>query len=285
VSVHEPARRPVLLAAVPTPFAADGGVAPRPFAVHVELVAAAGADGVFVAGTTGEGPLLADDEIVALTAAAVEAAPGGFTVVTHVGRPGTAATLALARRAVAAGAGAVAAVVPYYYALDQEQVVRHYDALGSAGLGVPAFAYTIPKRAANEIRPDVVPRLAAAGIAGLKDSTGSPDAHVAYVDAARALAGFRVLTGSDAQLLAAMRAGSGGGVTAVTATDPALVAQLRDAFVRSDDAAAERAQAGVTAAKAALDALGPSPGGIKRGVAAALREVGEAYPTAMRAPL
>jgi 4-hydroxy-tetrahydrodipicolinate synthase len=277
--------RPAILAAIPTPFGDDGRVAHDVLAAHVELLARNGADGVFAAGTTGEGALLSHDEIVELTAAAVRAAQGRCAVVAHVGRPGTAATIDLARRAVDAGAAAVAAVVPYYYALTQVQVVRHFAALGEAGLDVPVFAYTIPKRAVNAIEPASVPRLADAGIAGLKDSTGSLERHVEYVEAARPHDGFRLLTGTDGHLLAALDAGSGGCVTAVTAADPALTVGLRDAQRRGDRELAGRLQQRVTEAKDAMELLGPSPAGIKRAVAAMLAQADIDYPTRMRAPL
>jgi 4-hydroxy-tetrahydrodipicolinate synthase len=274
----------VVIAALTTPFAEDGGLALDVFAAHVAHVAAAGADGMFVAGTTGEGALLSDAEVIALTGAAVEAR-GEAAVVTHVGRPGTRATIELARAAVAAGADAVAAVVPYYYALSPAQVLAHFAALAGAGLGVPVYAYTIPKRAVNGIGPELVPQLAAAGIAGLKDSTGSFERHREYLDAIGGRDGFRLLIGTDAQLHDAMMAGSGGGVTAVTASAPALTAGLRDAHLAGDHERAAALQAEVTRAKAALDAVAPSPTGIKLGVADGLARVGIDYPTRMRAPL
>ena len=54
---------PRFLAAISTPFAEDGSVALDAFGEHVRRLADAGLDGVFVAGTTGEGVLLGDDEI------------------------------------------------------------------------------------------------------------------------------------------------------------------------------------------------------------------------------
>ena len=73
-------------------------------------------------GTTGESALLSDDEVAGVVRATVEAAGGRVPVLAHVGRPGTAPTLALARRALDDGAAAVAAVVPYYYAATDDQV-------------------------------------------------------------------------------------------------------------------------------------------------------------------
>jgi 4-hydroxy-tetrahydrodipicolinate synthase len=278
-------QRAVVIAAAPTPFAADGGVALGAFGAHVDHLAQAGVDGVFVAGTTGEGTLLSDSEVVAMVAAAASEARARCAVVAHVGRAATRATIGLARAAVAAGADAVAAVVPYYYAVTPDQVVAHFAALADAGLGVPVFAYTIPKRAVNDIAPELVPRLADAGLAGLKDSTGSLQRHVEYLDAASDADGFRLLTGTDGQLHDALRAGSGGGVTAVTASEPALTASLRDAHLAGDEVRAAGLQTQITLAKATMDAAAPSPAGIKRAVAAELAGVGIDYPTRMREPL
>ena len=59
------------LAAVATPFAADGSLDLEAFGAHVEWLREAGLDGVFVAGTTGEGVLLEQDEVAALVERAV----------------------------------------------------------------------------------------------------------------------------------------------------------------------------------------------------------------------
>src|SRR3954470_24091239 len=108
--------RPALVVALLTSY--DEGGAPDAGALraHVDLLVEAGVDALMPCGTTGEGPLLSDDEGAAVVRAAVAAADGRAPALTHRGAPGTAPTLALARRSVADGAVAVAAVVPYYYA-------------------------------------------------------------------------------------------------------------------------------------------------------------------------
>jgi 4-hydroxy-tetrahydrodipicolinate synthase len=60
--------------ALTTPFDADGEPHAAALQAHIELLAEDGVDGLVVAGTTGEGPLLEETEIEALVAAAVEAA-------------------------------------------------------------------------------------------------------------------------------------------------------------------------------------------------------------------
>src|SRR3954449_8474304 len=108
--------RPAVVVALLTPYDGGGGVDEAAMRAHVDWLVTAGIDGLMPCGTTGEGPLLADDEVAAVVRAAVAAADGRVPVLAHIGRPGTAPTLALARRAVGDGAAAIAAVVPYYYA-------------------------------------------------------------------------------------------------------------------------------------------------------------------------
>ena len=55
-----------VLAAITTPFGADGSPDLDAFEAHVRWLEEAGLDGLFVGGTTGEGVLLEDSEISAL---------------------------------------------------------------------------------------------------------------------------------------------------------------------------------------------------------------------------
>src|SRR5919206_2375534 len=137
--------RPAVVVALLTPYDETGAPDRGALRAHVDLLVEAGVDGLMPCGTTGEGPLLADDEVAAVVRATVVAADGRVPVLAHVGRPGTAPTLALARRAIADGAAAVAAVVPYYYAVGDDHVRAHYATLID-GAGAPVYAYTIPER-------------------------------------------------------------------------------------------------------------------------------------------
>ena len=87
--------RPSFLSAISTPFGPDGAPDLDAFSAHLAWLAEAGLDGVFVAGTTGEGVLLEDDEVAALVERAV-AADGlrvvGSSVLTPLRSPPAART-------------------------------------------------------------------------------------------------------------------------------------------------------------------------------------------------
>jgi dihydrodipicolinate synthase/N-acetylneuraminate lyase len=274
---------PIVVVALTTPFGDDGRPAVGVFREHVAFLAERGVDAVMPAGTTGEGPLLEDHEVVELVAAAVAERRGGLRVVAHVGRPGTEATLRLARRALDAGADGLTAVVPYYYPLEDDQILAHYRALREALGDAPIFAYTIPARTGNELSVAAASKLPDEGLTGLKDSTKSLDRHRGYLDAVRGR-GFGVLMGSDGLVLDALRAGATGCVSAVANARPDLAVNLVRAFVRGDAAAADRLQSEVAAAREQLS-QGPALAGIKRSTSLALRPHGIKYPDRLRPPL
>lgn len=257
-------------AALLTPLAADGGVDTGLLQAHLRSLVSAGIDGVLVAGTTGEGPLLTDDDVLR----AVEAAAGKTRVIAHVGRPSTAATARLAMRALEAGADEVSAVVPYYYELDDEQLLGHFSAIVAAVAPARLLVYAIPARTVNDVSADLLDRLAAAGVAGIKDSTKSIERHADYLDVAARHDGLRVYMGSDGLAADALERGASGLISAIANVRPELVVALRDAAGTARARELERELLAVRAEARSLPAL-------KRLVAERI----DGYPVAARAPL
>ena len=106
---------------------------------HLEV----GVDGFYVAGGTGEGLLLTEDQRKELTEASVRAADGRVPIIVHVGHVSTRSAVDLACHASAAGADAVSAIPPIYYGTDPASTVGHYAAIASA-TPLPLIVYHIP---------------------------------------------------------------------------------------------------------------------------------------------
>lgn len=211
------------MVALLTPFTRDGRVDEAALAAHVDWLVDAGVDALMTCGTTGEGPLLADDEVLHVIGKTVEAAAGRVPVLANVPRADTRSTIRLGAEARALGADGVSAVVPYYYACSDAEILGHYRALLQAGNGVPLYAYTIPERTGNELSPEVVRALGSEGLRGVKDSTKSLPRHLEYLEC-----GVDVLIGTDALVLEAFRAGAAGCVSALANVRPDLLVALRD---------------------------------------------------------
>jgi 4-hydroxy-tetrahydrodipicolinate synthase len=264
--VIEPADRPAgpeVVAALLSPFATDGRIDGGALSAHVELLAESGVDAIMPCGTTGEGPLLDEPELLDIVGRTIAAAGGRVRVVAHVGRPATAASAELIGRVVHEhGVTAVSAVVPYYYALDDDQVLRHFHALLHAVDGRDLYAYTIPARTGNELAPAVVRRLGAEGLRGVKDSTKSWQRHCEYLKC-----GVDVLIGTDSMVVDSFRAGSAGCVSALANVRPDLLCRARSGEDVEDELSHLREQLPFGKLKAAVAERLPG------------------YPTAYRAPL
>jgi 4-hydroxy-tetrahydrodipicolinate synthase len=236
-----------------------------------------------VAGTTGEGVLLEHDEVEALTQRAASAA-SSLRVIAQVGRPSTRATVSLLQRALAAGADAVAAYVPWFYPITQVQIRAHFLAVLEAAGDAPAFLYNIPPRTVNDLEPALAGELARAGFAGMKDSTGDFARHEAYLEAVGTDNAFEIYTGSEPLMLASVRAGATGSINALSNCRPELFTALRDALAAGDEAAAGRAQDEITQLKEYVRAEESTAAAVKRRVRDRLADRGVDYPTGPRAP-
>jgi dihydrodipicolinate synthase/N-acetylneuraminate lyase len=271
---------PAVLPALLTPFGDDGEVDAAALRDHVEFVIEAGVQGIMPCGTTGETGLLEPEETLAVVRTVVEAAAGRVPVIAHVGRPSTRATARLIQAAIDAGAAGVSAIVPYYYAFGDREIVAHFRALLRAAGETPLFAYTFPARTGNDLSAEAFRTLVDDGLAGLKDSTSDDALHEAYLAATPDAA---VFVGSPSHLLHSLRAGSRGGVAALANLRPELVLALAAAWRDGSDDA-ERLQEEVRAAEREVTA-GPPLVRLKAAVSGLMAARGARYPAALRSPL
>jgi dihydrodipicolinate synthase/N-acetylneuraminate lyase len=259
------------IAAVVTPLR-DGGARVDQGAIEplAGLVAAGGCDGVLVAGTTGEGILLAPAERRALAEAWIAAAPSGLDVAVHVGAQTTADTVALAEHAAAAGAAAVAVIGPPYFALDDDELQAHFDAAIAACAPTPAYLYEFRDRTGYAVAPAVVGRLRDAhpSLSGMKVSDRTFAELQPYLDL-----GLDVFVGAEPLIPQAMAAGAAGSVSGLATAFPELVAA---AVADPSPEAGER----LAAIRSALSGA-PTIAGLKR----VLQRRGLAIQTDVRAPL
>lgn len=173
-----------------TPFDQDGDLDEPGLAHLVEDQMSAGLHGVVVNGSTGEFAALTDAERRRTVEVVTEAAAGRVPVTVQVGAMTTAAALAHAEHATAAGARCLLVVGPYYEPLSDAEVVDHFTAL--AEVGPPVMIYNNPAGTGQTMSPELIARLAEHdNIRYLKDTTGD----------ARRLFRVRELCGSALQLL------------------------------------------------------------------------------------
>jgi len=128
-----------------TPMYDDGRVRLDSVPPLVEKFVWEQAGGLYLCGSTGQGPLLTVDERKAMTEATVSAAAGRLPVMVHVGAIRVEDAQELAAHAAAVGADAVSSVVPMYYPPTLTSTMEHYRRIaGESDLPFYAYNFAIP---------------------------------------------------------------------------------------------------------------------------------------------
>lgn len=131
--------------AMVTPMYDDGRVRLESIPLLVEKFVREQAGGIYLCGSTGQGPLLTVDERKAMTEATVSAATGRLPVMVHVGAIRVEDAQELAAHAATVGADAVSSVVPMYYPTTLASAMEHYRRIaGESDLPFYAYNFAIP---------------------------------------------------------------------------------------------------------------------------------------------
>ena len=183
-----------LLTAMVTPYTPDGEVDYQHARRLASQLVRSGNDGLVVTGTTGESPLLSDDEKYRLWEATKQELGGSATVVAGAGTNDTRHSIHLAHLAEKAGADAILAVVPYYLKPPQEGVFQHFKAIAES-TNLPVIIYNVPGRVGMGMTVDTVLRCAEVpNIVGNKEANGDLAFTAEVMNAAP---GFLIWSGND----------------------------------------------------------------------------------------
>lgn len=209
-----------------TPLRPDGALdVPAAERLAARLVDA-GVGGLFVLGSSGEGPWLTPAERARVIGAAMGVCGGRVPVLVGVLEPSAARVVEAAQQAQDLGADAVVVTSPYYFEADDDVQHDHFATVAAA-LSVPVVLYNIPKFTHAVVAPATVEALSGVpSIVGIKDSAGDPEAFAAFLELKRRRPGFAVLQGAERQSLAALRAGADGLVPGLSNVAPELFVRL-----------------------------------------------------------
>ena len=218
-------------AAMVTPFPDDGkAVSEARLRAYCDFLIGQGIGGLFAFGTTGEWPLLAEEERTAGALVLAQQARGRVPVIVHAGAHGTEQAVRLAVGAREAGVDAVSVISPPFYNLDDEALLEHFTAVARAVAGFPVFVYNIPEFTNNDVSAALLLRVArkADNVVGLKYSGDSLPRLREY----RRVMGrdFCLFNGNDSLALPALHEGADGLVSGNASARPELLVALYAAF-------------------------------------------------------
>jgi 4-hydroxy-tetrahydrodipicolinate synthase len=202
-----------VLTAMVTPFDDNGDLdldVARRLARHLQDE---GNDGLVLAGTTGEAPVLTDGERLSLFAAVIESV--SIPVIAGSGTNDTAHSVHLTREAEALGAAGILAVCPYYNRPSQAGIAAHITAMAEA-TSLPVMVYDIPVRTGRKITTSTLLSLfrTVPNVVALKDAAGSPGETAVLIDSAPE--GVEVYSGDDGLTLPLLAVGAVGVVGVAT---------------------------------------------------------------------
>src|SRR3954451_11378218 len=147
-----------ILTAMVTPFDSRGDLDEDATARLIRHLLENGSDGLVLAGSTGEGATMTDEEKVRLWEIGV-AESGDAPIVAGTGTYDTRHSVELTERAHEAGVDGMLVVTPYYVRPNRRGIRAHYEAVAAA-TDRPIVAYNIPSRTATDMPNDLLAELA-----------------------------------------------------------------------------------------------------------------------------
>ena len=185
----------------------------------LERVYSAGADGVYVCGSTGEGLVLPADMRRNIVEIAVRNSPRGKQVIVHAGAWSFAEAQSLARHAARAGAAAISSLPPA--GASYPEILAHYRDL-AASTDLPFLAYYFPAAGSGPLSYDQLAGICAIpGVAGLKFTDFD-----LYILSLLVREGNVVFNGRDEVLSAGLLMGAHGGIGSIYNLIPGWFVEL-----------------------------------------------------------
>lgn len=233
-----------LIAAVFTPMKQDRTLKLEIVPALAEHLISDGVRGLYVCGTTGEGPLLSSEERRAVAQAYVAAAGGRIPVIVQVGHNSLAEARGLALHAREIGADAIATVAPMYFRPESTEVlIDCLREIASVVPDLPFFYYHIP--ALTDMQIDVLDLLERSehqlpSLVGIKYSATTVHEYQACLDFGQGR--YTILFGCDEMLLSGLSVGASGAVGSSYNFAAPLYSAMIEAFERGDLEEARRLQ-------------------------------------------
>jgi 4-hydroxy-tetrahydrodipicolinate synthase len=195
----------------------------------IEHILAGGVHGLFVLGTTGEGPSLSyrlRKELVDRTCRQVH---GRVPVLVGITDTACVESVRMAETAAEAGADAVVLAPPYYFPASQDELRKYLEHLVPQS-PLPLFLYNMPSHTKLAFAPETVQWVAdLPGVVGLKDSSADMIYFQHLLSLFRDRPDFTLLIGPEQLLGEAVLLGGHGGVTGGANFHPTLYVRAYEA--------------------------------------------------------
>ncbi len=191
-----------------------------------------GINALVIAGTTGEGSTLTDEEHREAIRFSVERAAGRVPIIAGTGSNDTDYAISLSRYACQVGADALLVVTPYYNKATQKGLIAMYRAIADA-VDRPIILYNVPSRTGVNIEPATYLALAEhPNIVGIKEANGN----ISKIVETAALVGdvLDIYSGNDDQVVPILSMGGSGVISVLSNVLPKRTVEICDRFFAGD---------------------------------------------------
>ncbi len=191
-----------------------------------------GIDALVIAGTTGEGSTLSDEEHRDVVEFSVKRAAGRVPIIAGTGSNDTAYAIELTKHCCDAGADAMLVVTPYYNKATQKGLIQSFNAIADASTK-PIILYNVPSRTGCNIEPATYAELSKhENIVAVKEASGNISKIIETV----ALAGDKldIYSGNDDQIVPVMSMGGIGCISVLSNLLPRETREICTRFFNGD---------------------------------------------------
>lgn len=196
-----------------------------------------GSEGIVVSGTTGEAPVLSNEEKLNLFAVVKEKVGQRVQVWAGTGSNNTDVVVQLSREADKLGVSGIMLVTPYYNKPGQEGLYYHFRKIAES-VSIPVMLYNVPGRTGTNLLPETVARLAEIdNIVAIKEASGSMD----QVSRLKTLVSedMAIYSGDDSLTMPMMAIGACGVISIASHIVGNEIKQMIEAFKKGDPKTAQ----------------------------------------------
>lgn len=225
-----------------TPVTNEGRLDEAALRKLVDFVITGGVNGIFVLGTTGEGPSVPRSMRSRIVHVAAEQADGRARVYAGLLDTVMADTLSAGADFLRQGADVLVATLPYYYPLRPNEQFDYYAHLAEE-IEAPVLLYDFPATIGMSLDLGVIEHLRAfSNVVGIKDSSNDQERVAALLETYAGDSGFSVLVGSSRLAWFGLQHGADGFVPSAANLEPGLCARLYAAARKGDAGLVESLQ-------------------------------------------
>lgn len=212
-----------------TPLHNENNIDDEGLAKLIEHVISGGVHGMFLLGTTGEGPSLSAKLKYEMVEKSCELIAKRIPVLVCVTDTSFSESIRLAEHAAECGADAVVLAPPYYFPTGQMELLEYLKHLVPR-LPLPMFLYNMPLMTKVDIEVGTLKKASEIdGIIGFKDSSGNMIRFHEYIQTMKNNPGFSLLIGPEELMAEAVIFGGHGGVNGGANIAPRLYVDLYNA--------------------------------------------------------